>query len=251
MSNILKEKVAVITGGTTGIGLAIAQRFAAEGAAVFITGRRQPELDAAVAAIGHDAVGVRGDMAKLGDIDRLYDAVQQRHGQIDIVVANAGGGEFAPLGSISEEHFDRTVSTNVKGVLFTVQKALPLLRDGGAVILTGSTAASGGTPAFSVYSATKAAVRNFARGWMIDLKERHIRVNTLSPGPIETPGLLGLVGDSEEERQGLKTALAASIPLGRLGRPEEVASAALFLASDQASFVNGVELFVDGGAAQY
>jgi NAD(P)-dependent dehydrogenase (short-subunit alcohol dehydrogenase family) len=249
MSGRLTNKVAVVTGGTTGIGLAIARRFAAEGASVFVTGRRQAELDEAVNATGHGAVGVRADMSALADIDRLYDAVRQTHARIDVVVANAGGGSFAPLGAITEEQYERIFGTNVKGVIFTVQKALPLLKDGGSVIITGSAASIKGTPAFSVYSATKAAVRNLARGWILDLKERGIRVNVLSPGPVETPGLLGLAANAEQEEQ-MRAGLVASVPLGRLGRPDEIANMALFLASDEASFVNGAELFVDGGAAQ-
>lgn len=250
MTGRLTDKVAVVTGGTTGIGLSVATRFAAEGAAVFVTGRRQAELDGAIAAIGPGAVGVRADMSVLADIDRLYDAVRHRHAGIDVVVANAGGGDFAPLGAVTEEQYERTFGTNVKGTIFTVQKALPLLVDGASVILTGSTTSIKGTPAFSVYGATKAAVRNLARSWMLDLKERRIRVNVISPGPVETPGLLGLAADAEQERQ-LRTGLVASVPLGRLGRPEEIASMALFLASEEASFVNGAELFVDGGAAQF
>jgi len=249
MSKKLEGKVAVVTGGTSGIGLAAAKRFAAEGAHVFITGRRQPELDAAVKEIGKNATGVRGDVSNLADIDRLYDAVQQQKSHIDVLFANAGGGEFAPLGAITEAHFDRTFATNVKGVLFTVQKALPLLRDGGSIILTGSTTGTMGSPAFSVYSATKAAIRNFARNWILDLKDRRIRVNTISPGPIDTPGLHDLGGSEEQSRQ-LKESLASSVPLGRLGTPDEVAKAAVFLASDDSSFVNGIELFVDGGMAQ-
>jgi NAD(P)-dependent dehydrogenase (short-subunit alcohol dehydrogenase family) len=217
---------------------------------VFITGRRQPELDAAVRSIGHNAVGVRADMSVLADIDRLYDTVQQSHGQIDVLMANAGGGDFAALGSITEEQYDRTFGTNVKGTIFTVQKALPLLKDGASVILTGSSTSIKGTAAFSIYSATKAAIRNLARSWMLDLKDRGIRVNVISPGPIETPGLLGLAADAEQEKQ-LRAGLSASVPLGRLGRPEEIANMALFLASDEASFVNGAELFVDGGEVQF
>lgn len=249
MGKKLENKVAVVTGATTGIGLAIAKRFAAEGANVFITGRRQQELDAAVRAIGAGAVGVQGDVSKLADLDRLYDAVQQRHAQIDILAANAGGGEFAPLGAITEEHFDKTFAINVKGTLFTVQKALPLLRDGASVILTGSTAASTGSPAFSVYGATKAAIRSFARNWILDLKDRHIRVNTISPGPVATPGLHGLAADEEQAKQ-LTAYLTSLIPLGRVGDPDEIAKAAVFLASEDSSFVNGAELFVDGGMAQ-
>ncbi|WNG40280.1 glucose 1-dehydrogenase [Archangium violaceum] len=249
MSNKLQGKVAVVTGGTTGIGLATAKRFAAEGATVFITGRRQAELDAAVKTIGPNATGVRGDVSNLADIDRLYEAVKQKQATIDILFANAGGGEFASLGSITEKHFDDTFATNVKGVLFTVQKALPLLRDGASIILTSSTTSIQGTPAFSVYSATKAAVRNFARSWILDLKDRRIRVNAISPGPIKTPGLHGLA-KSEEEARALFDQMASTIPLGRLGDPDEVAKAAVFLGSDDSSFVNGVELFVDGGAAQ-
>lgn len=249
MGNKLQGKTAIVTGGTTGIGLASARRFAAEGASVFITGRRQAELDAALKAIVGDVTGVRGDISVLADLDRLYDTVQQRKSHIDVLFANAGGGEFAPLGAITEAHFDKTFAINVKGTLFTVQKALPLMRDGGSIILTGSTAASTGSPAFSVYGATKAAVRSFARNWILDLKDRRIRVNVLSPGPIVTPGLNGLAADAAQVEQ-LHGYLTSLIPLGRMGEPEEVAKAALFLASDDSSFVNGAELFVDGGIAQ-
>ncbi|CAM5773236.1 dehydrogenase [Labrys miyagiensis] len=249
MTSKFDSKVVVVTGGTSGIGLATAKAFAAEGAFVFITGRRQEALDAALKQIGGRVTGVRGDMSKLADIDRLYDAVQQKHGQIDVVFANAGGGEMAPLGAITEEHYQSTFDTNVKGVLFTVQKALPLLKDGASVILTGSTTSVSGTPAFSVYSATKAAVRNFARNWILDLKDRHIRVNAISPGVTDTAGLNELFGGGEQA-QGTKDYLATLIPAGRVGQPEEIARAVLFLASDEASFVNGVELFVDGGQAQ-
>ncbi|WHU01947.1 glucose 1-dehydrogenase [Sphingomonas sp. NIBR02145] len=249
MANKFQDKVVVVTGGTSGIGLATAKAFVAEGASVFITGRRQDALDAAVKAIGGRVTGVRGDMAQLADIDRLYDAVQQQHAQIDVVFANAGGGEMAPLGAISEEHYEKTFATNVKGVLFTVQKALPLLKDGASVILTSSTTSISGTPAFSVYSATKAAIRNFARNWILDLKDRHIRVNAVSPGVTDTAGLNELFGGGEQA-EGTKDYLASLIPAGRVGQPEEIARAVLFLASDDASFVNGVELFVDGGQAQ-
>ncbi|MGU3543486.1 SDR family NAD(P)-dependent oxidoreductase [Methylobacterium sp. A52T] len=249
MTGRFQDKVVVVTGGTSGIGLAAAQAFVAEGASVFITGRRQEALDAAVRQIGGRITGVRGDMANLADIDRLYDAVQQKHAQIDVVFANAGGGSFAPLGAITEAHYQSIFDTNVKGVLFTVQKALPLLRDGAAIVLTGSTTGSSGTPAFSVYSATKAAVRNFARNWILDLKDRRIRVNTISPGVTETAGLDELFGGGDQAAA-TKDYLAGQIPAGRVGRPEEIAQAVLFLASDAASFVNGVELFADGGQVQ-
>ncbi|MDO6415615.1 SDR family oxidoreductase [Sphingomonas sp. BIUV-7] len=249
MADRFNNKVVVVTGGTSGIGLATAKAFAAEGAAVFVTGRRQETLDAAVKQISGRVTGVRGDMATLADIDRLYDAVQQQHAQIDVVFANAGGGEMVPLGAITEEHYQSTFDTNVKGVLFTVQKSLPLLKDGASVILTGSTTSISGTPAFSVYSATKAAIRNFARNWILDLKDRHIRVNTISPGVTETAGLDALFGGGEQA-QATKDYLASLIPAGRVGQPEEIAKAVLFLASDEASFVNGIELFVDGGQAQ-
>jgi len=249
VANRFENKVVVVTGGTSGIGLATAKAFVAEGASVFITGRRQEALDAAVREIGKSVTGVRGDMSQLADIDRLYDAVQQKHAQIDILFANAGGGEMAPLGTISEEHYEKTFATNVKGVLFTVQKALPLLKDGASVILTSSTTSISGTPAFSVYSATKAAIRNFARNWILDLKDRHIRVNAVSPGVTETAGLNDLFGGGAQA-ESTKDYLAGLIPAGRVGQPEEIAKAVLFLASDDASFVNGVELFVDGGQAQ-
>jgi len=249
MTDRFNNKVVVVTGGTSGIGLATAKAFAAEGASVFITGRRQEALDLAVKSVGGQITGVRGDMANLADIDRLYDAVQQKHAQIDVVFANAGGGEMLPLGAITEEHYQSIFDTNVKGVLFTVQKALPLLKDGASVILTGSTTSVSGTPAFSVYSATKAAVRNFARNWILDLKDRRIRVNTISPGVTDTAGLDELFGGGEQAA-GAKDYLATLIPAGRVGQPEEIAKCVLFLASDDASFVNGIELFVDGGQVQ-
>jgi NAD(P)-dependent dehydrogenase (short-subunit alcohol dehydrogenase family) len=247
MSGKLEGKVAVVTGGNSGIGLATAKRFVAEGAYVFITGRRQEQLDAAVKEIGDNVFGVQGDVAKIADLDRLYAAVKAKKGRIDILFANAGIAEIAPLGQITEEHFDKTFDTNVKGLLFTVQKALPLITDGASIILNASIVASTGNPALSVYSATKAAVRSFARTWILDLKEQKIRVNAISPGPIATPGLDGLAQGAGEE---LKQSLVASVPLGRLGTPDEIARAAVFLASDDSSFVTGTELFVDGGSAQ-
>jgi NAD(P)-dependent dehydrogenase (short-subunit alcohol dehydrogenase family) len=249
MTNKFENKTVVVTGGTSGIGLATARAFSAEGASVFVTGRHKEALDAAIKEIGGRVTGVQGDMSKLTDIDRLYDAVQQKHNHIDVVFANAGGGEFAPLGAITEEHYQKTFDTNVKGVLFTVQKALPLLRDGGSIVLTSSTTSISGTPALSVYSATKAAVRNFARNWILDLKDRRIRVNAVSPGVTDTAGLNELFGGGDQA-DGTKTYLAGLIPAGRIGQPEEIAKAVLFLASDEASFVNGVELFVDGGQVQ-
>jgi len=250
MTSKLANKIAVITGATTGIGLATAKAFAREGATVFITGRRQAELDAAVAAIGPNATGVRADSTSMADLDRLYDLVRTRHGRIDALFANAGGGSMLPLGDITEAHYDDTFDRNVKAVLFTVQKALPLLARGASVILAGSTTGIKGTANFSVYSASKAAVRNFARSWILDLKDRAIRVNTIAPGPIHTPGLVELAGPDAAQQQGLVDYLTAQIPIGRIGTPDDVARAAVFLASDDSSFVTGTELFVDGGVAQ-
>ncbi len=245
----LEGKVAVITGANTGIGLASAKRFAQEGARVFMTGRRQAELDRAVAEVGSMARGVQGDVAVLADLDRLYSTVREEAGQIDVLLANAGMAEFLPLSDITEEHYERTFATNVKGTLFTVQKALPLLCDGASVILTGSTTGVTGTPAFSVYSASKAAIRNFARSWILDLAPRRIRVNVLVPGATSTPGVRGLT-QTDEQHDAFVAVMIAAIPLGRMANPDETASAALFLASDESSFVNGSELFVDGGSAQ-
>jgi NAD(P)-dependent dehydrogenase (short-subunit alcohol dehydrogenase family) len=239
----LQRKVAVITGGTTGIGFAAAKLFVKEGAFVFITGRRQKQLDQAVKTIGRNVAGVQGDVANLADLDRLYKTVEAKGRRIDIVFANAGFGEFASLGSVTEEHFDRLFSVNVKGALFTVQKALPLFNDGGSIILTGSVGSVKGTPGFWVYGATKAAIRNFVRAWTIELKDRRIRSNVLSPGPTETP----LVGQQPADAI---ARIVSTIPMGRMGEPGEIAKAALFLASDDSSFVTGIELFVDGGRAQ-
>lgn len=249
MARKLEGKIALVTGGTTGIGLATAKRFAEEGAHVYITGRRQAELDAAVAQVGN-ATGVQVDSTKLEQLDALYEQIGAEKGRLDVLFANAGGGSMLPLGDITEAHYDDTFDRNVKGVLFTVQKALPLLAKNASVILTGSTAGSSGTAAFSVYSASKAAVRAFARSWILDLKDRNVRVNTLSPGATKTPGLVDLAGPDAVQQQGLLDYLASQVPMGRVGEPVEIANAAVFLASDDASFVNGIELFVDGGQAQ-
>jgi NAD(P)-dependent dehydrogenase (short-subunit alcohol dehydrogenase family) len=245
----LDGKIAVITGGNSGIGLATAQRFVEEGAYVFITGRRQSELDAAVKQIGKNNVtGVQGDVSNLADLDRLYDTVKQQKGRIDVLFANAGIVELAPLGSITESHFDKIFSVNVKGLLFTVQKALPLFQDGsgGSIILTASIGGSKGYEGTSPYGATKAAIRSFARTWTVELKHRKIRVNAISPGPIDT-AQQQLSGELGEQ---LRTNLVNAVPLGRMGNPDEVAKAVSFLASDDSSYVTGIELFVDGGMAQ-
>src|SRR5579864_4211680 len=238
----LQGKVAVITGGTTGIGLAAAKLFVKEGAYVFVVGRRQKELDEAVEAIGSNVTGIQGDVSKPADLDRLYEALNAK-GRLDIVLANAGVAEFSPLGKITEEHFDKLFDINVKGTLFTVQKALPLMNDGGSIILNGSVASVKGTPAFGVYGATKAALRSFVRTWTSDLKDRHIRSNVISPGPTDTPAIDGQPADAIAR-------IVSTIPMGRVGEPDEIAKAALFLASDDSSFVTGIELFVDGGRGQ-
>ncbi len=250
MSRKLEGKIAVITGANSGIGLAAAKRFVAEGAHVFITGRRQAELDAAVAAIGSNVTAVQGDTSRLADLDRLYDRVRAEKGRIDVLFANAGGGSMLPLGEITEEQFDDTFGRNVKGVVFTVQKALPLLARGASVILTGSTTSTTATPAFSIYAASKAAVRALSRNWVLDVRDRGIRINTLSPGPTWTPALEGLAGPDAAQRKALHDHLASKTALGRVADPDEIAKAAVFLASDDASYVTGIEFFVDGGEAQ-
>jgi NAD(P)-dependent dehydrogenase (short-subunit alcohol dehydrogenase family) len=239
----LEGKVAVITAATSGMALATAKLFVEEGAYVFITGRRKDKLDEAVKAIGRNVTGVQGDASNLEDLDRLYDTVKKTKGKIDVLFASAGTGEFVGLVDVTPEHFDKTFDLNVRGTLFTVQKALPLLNDGASIVMNGSIAGSKGFPLFGVYNASKAAVRSFARTWLVELKDRNIRVNVLSPGPIDTDALGGLGED-------VKKGMAAQVPSGRLGRPEEIATVALFLASNDSSFVNGIELFVDGGLAQ-
>jgi NAD(P)-dependent dehydrogenase (short-subunit alcohol dehydrogenase family) len=250
MVRALVGKIAIVTGGSTGIGFASAKRFAEEGAQVFITGRRPTEINDAARAIGLKTVGICADSTQMADLDRLYARVEAEAGRIDVLFANAGGGSNLPLGSITAEQYHDIFDRNVKAVLFTVQKALPLLTDSASIILTGSTASIVAMPAFSVYAASKAAVRSFARNWTLDLKARKIRVNVLSPGPTNTPGLLGLVGEDVQARRTLLDQLASEVPLGRVANPDEIAAAALFLASDEASFITGIELFADGGQAQ-
>jgi NAD(P)-dependent dehydrogenase (short-subunit alcohol dehydrogenase family) len=242
MTEVLAGKVAVVTGATSGIGLSIARRFAAEGARVFLAGRRQEALDAAVAEIGPAATGVRADVSVQADLDELYSVVREEAGRIDVLVANAGSGVPQRLGEITEEAIDATFGTNVKGTIFTVQKALPLLSDGASIVVTGSTNALSPGTSLATYGASKAAVRNLVRSWALSAQERKFRVNVLTPGPTETPGLVGAVGPDHQ--------LASQVPLGRIGRPDEIAAVATFLASDASSFVNGVDWFVDGGLAQ-
>ncbi|MBV9508008.1 MAG: SDR family oxidoreductase [Acidobacteriia bacterium] len=250
MSQKLAGKIALITGGSSGIGLATARQFVEQGAHVFITGRRQSELDRAAVDIGNGVTTVQGDAANLADLDTLFGIIKTQRGVLDIVFANAGTGEFAPLGQITEQHFDKQFDVNVKGLLFTVQKALPLLRDGSSIVLNASMVSVKGNPAFSVYSATKAAVRSFARTWSVDLRGRNIRVNVVSPGVVPTPGYNTSLGMSNAEVDEFVRNSLGSIPLGRAGTADEIAKAVLFLASDDSSYVNGVELFVDGGSAQ-
>ena len=245
----LEGKTALITGGNSGIGLATAKQFVKEGAYVFITGRREPELATAAKGIGKNVTGVQGDVSNLGDLNRLFARIKREKGKLDIVFANAGVATYAPFGEITEEHYDSIFNINVKGLLFTVQKSLPLLPDGASIILNASVAARKGLSSNSVYSATKAAVRSFARTWTTDLKDRRIRVNAISPGPIDTPGLSKLMASSEAGRQRI-AAICTIVPLGRLGTPGEIAKAVVFLASDDSSYITGTELFVDGGFAQ-
>ncbi len=250
MSQKLVGRTALITGGSSGIGLATAKRFVQEGAHVFLTGRRQSELDSALGQIGGNATAIRGDVSDLEDLNRLFAAIQQQRGKLDIVFANAGTGEFAPLGQITEAHFDKQFNLNVRGLLFTVQKALPLLQDGASIILNASIVSLKGSPAFSVYSATKAAVRSFARTWSVDLKERRIRVNAISPGIVPTQSYNTSLGMSQEQVDQYVQSSSPNIPLGRAGTTDEIAKAVLFLASDDSSYITGIELFVDGGLAQ-
>lgn len=249
MTGILEGKVAVITGGSTGIGLAIAQEFVAQGAYVFITGRRQAELDRAAKLVGKNVTAVQGDVAKLEDLDKLYDIVAREKGKVDIVVANAGIGELVPTAEATPAHFDRIFSVNTRGAFFTVQKALNLIKDGGSIVLVASNAQYGGYPGFAAYSATKAALRSFARTWAAEFKGRGIRVNTLSPGPIDTP-IFETVAKTRQEVEAIKQGFSSQVPLGRIGRPEEMAKAALFLASSDSSFSTGIDLVADGGMSQ-
>jgi NAD(P)-dependent dehydrogenase (short-subunit alcohol dehydrogenase family) len=250
MSKKLEGKVALITGGSSGLGLATARLFAAEGAFIFITGRRKAELDDAVAGFGSAAVGVQGDISKLDDLDRLHEIIRRKAGRLDVLFANAGGGNFLPLGQITEAHYDTIFDVNVKGTLFTVQKALPLMPDGATIVLNGSMVSIKAFPAFSVYAASKAALRSFARSWSVDLKDRGIRVNVVAPGTVVTPGYKTQLGMTDEQIKQFESQMSATTPLGRTGTPDEIAKAVLFLASDDSSFVTGIELFVDGGAAQ-
>jgi NAD(P)-dependent dehydrogenase (short-subunit alcohol dehydrogenase family) len=246
----LSSKIALITGGSSGLGFATAMRFIREGAYVFITGRRQVELDAAVEELGANVTAIRGDISSLADLDRLFAIIKEQKGRLDILFANAGLGEFAPLGQITEAHFDKTFGINVKGTLFTVQKALPLMPDGAAIVVNGSMVSVKGLPAFGVYAATKAALRSFARTWSVDLKDRKIRVNVVSPGTVVTPAYKNELGLNDMQIEEFTAQAAALTPLGRAGKPDEIAKAVVFLASDDSSYITGIELFVDGGAAQ-
>ena len=250
MAKKLAGKIALVTGGSSGLGLATAKRFLSEGAQVVITGRRQRELDAAVKELGGSVLAVQGDISDLSELDRLYAMIREKFGRLDILFANAGGGAFVPLGEITEEHFDKYFGINVKGTLFTVQKALPLMTAGGAIVLNGSMVTIKGLPGFSVYAATKAALRSFARTWAVDLKGKNIRVNVVSPGTVVTPAYKNELGMNDEEIKAFEAQAALTTPLGRSGTPDEIAKAVVFLASDDSSYMTGAELFVDGGAAQ-
>jgi NAD(P)-dependent dehydrogenase (short-subunit alcohol dehydrogenase family) len=250
MAQRLAGKVALVTGGTSGLGLATARRFIAEGAWVVVTGRRAAELDAAVEQLGGAATGVWGDVSVLADLDRLYETIRKAHGRLDVVFANAGGGAFVPLAEVTEAHFDKYFGINVKGTLFTVQKALPLMTAGGSIVLNGSMVSVKGVPGFTVYAATKAALRSFARTWAVDLKGRNIRVNVVSPGTVVTPGYKTELGMTDEQVTAFEAQAASTTPLARAGTPDEIAKAVVFLASDDSSYVTGADLFVDGGAAQ-
>ena len=250
MATKLEGKIALVTGGSSGLGLATAKRFVSEGAKVVVTGRREAELDAAVESLGPGALGVRGDVSSLSDLDRLYATIREKFGRLDVLFANAGGGAFAPLGEITEEHFDKYFGINVKGTLFTVQKALPLMAAGGSIVINGSMVSIKGMPGFGVYAATKAALRSFARTWAVDLRGKNIRVNVVSPGTVVTPGYKNELGMNDEQIKEFEARAAATTPLGRSGTPDEIAKAVVFLASDDSSYMTGADLFVDGGAAQ-
>jgi NAD(P)-dependent dehydrogenase (short-subunit alcohol dehydrogenase family) len=250
MAQKLAGKIALVTGGTSGLGLATAKRFMAEGAQVVVTGRRQGELATAVKELGVGARGVPGDVSVLSDLDRLYETIRDEYGRLDVLFANAGGGAFVPLGEITEEHFDKYFGINVKGTLFTVQKALPLMTGGGSIVINGSMVSVKGMPGFTVYAATKAALRSFARTWAVDLKGKSIRVNVVSPGTVVTPAYKNELGMTDEQITEFVSRAASATPLGRAGTPDEIAKAVVFLASDDSSFMTGAELFVDGGAAQ-
>lgn len=250
MPGKLEGKIVLVTGGSSGIGLAAARRIVAEGAHVYVTGRRQAELDAAAQSMGRNVTAIRGDVSNMADLDALFATIRTTHGRLDVLFANAGGGAFVPLDQVTEDHFDKYFGINVKGTLFTVQKALPLMPPGSAVVINGSSVSLKGVAGFGVYAATKAALRSFARTWSVDLKDRQIRVNVVSPGAVVTPGYKSELGMSDEQIKQFDAQAGAAAPLGRTGTPDEIAKAVVFLASDDASFITGIELFVDGGASQ-